>query len=236
MSLDLLWLYVSTNRPIQLLTKLFSVRALIRDPAQRETLTNEVPSVGSATGSLESCTATSGEVNLYKDPWTFGSANPILYADCEGLEGGEPVCSKYQKKWSKCGKSYLVEPKDSNGHLIDRKSAVKNLYPRFLYIFSDVICLVSKNPKSFGTIVTSLIQWSEMGARKSLNQFALPAAIIVINQPSTEFPRWTTTDIESATDDFFISIESELQENNDLKALAKKVRLNILFCHPMALS
>lgn len=189
--------------------------------------TDEAPGVGSSTGTLDSCTATSGEVSLYKDPSTFGSASPILYADCEGLEGGKPVCSKYQKEWSKHGKSYLMKSKDSNGHPIDRKSAVRNLYPRFLYIFSDIICFVSKNPKSYGTIVTTLMQWSEMGARKALNQYALPAAIIIINQPTIEFPRWTTTDTEVATNDFFDSIESEMQSNNDLKAIAEKVRLNL---------
>lgn len=213
------------NLPSQSLTKLSIVRSLIRQATQSETSsTDEAPEVGSSTGSLDSCTATSGEVNLYKDPSTFGSVTPILYADCEGLDGGEPVCSRYQNEWSKYGKSYLMEPKDSNGHPMDRKSAVRNLYPRFLYIFSDVICFISKNPKTFGTIVTTLMQWSERGARKSLNQYALPAAIIIINQPTTEFPRWTTSDTEVATNEFFISIESELQSNNDLKAIAHKVR------------
>lgn len=117
-----------------------------------------------------------------------------------------------------------MESRDSNGHPIDRKAAVNSLYPRFLYIFSDIICLVAKNPKTFGAIVTTLMQWSETGAGKSLNQYALPAAVIIINQPTTEFPSWTTTDTEVATNEFFISIESELQSNNALKAIAKKVR------------
>lgn len=211
--------------PAQSLTKLSLVRALVSQEKQSES-TDEAPGVGSSMGSLDSCTATSGEVNLYKDPSTFGSVNPILYADCEGLEGGEPVCFKFQKEWSKYGKSYLMESRDSNGHPIDRKAAVRDLYPRFLYNFSDIICLVAKNPKTFGAIVTSLMQWSETGAGKSLNQYALPAAIIIINQPTTEFPRWTTIDTEVATEEFFISIESELQSNNALKAIAKKVRKN----------
>lgn len=225
------------NMPAQSLTKLSLVRALMSQATQSEILsTDEAPGVGSSTGTLDSCTSTSGEVNLYKDPSTFGSTNPILYADCEGLEGGEPLCSKYQKEWSKYGKTYLMETKDSNGHPMDRKSAVRNLYPRFLYLFSDIICLVSKNPKSFSSIVAMLMQWSEVGARKSLNQYTLPAVIIIINQPTTDFPRWTTTDTEVATNDFFDTIESEVQSNNDLKAIAAKVRLKQLVFRPIALS
>lgn len=213
--------------PSKSLTKLFLVRALIGRAIESETLsTDEAPGVGSWTGSLDSCTATSGEVNLYKDPSTYGSSSPILYADCEGFEGEEPVCFKYQKEWSKYGISYLMEPRDSNGHPIDRKSAVRSLYPSFLYMFSDIICLVSRYPKPFGAIVTALMQWSEMGARKSLNQYSLPAAIIIINQPTTEFPRWTTIDTEVATNEFFISIKSEMQSNHDLKAIANKVSHN----------
>ncbi|MCJ1466187.1 hypothetical protein MMC07_004806 [Pseudocyphellaria aurata] len=68
------------------------------------------------------------------------------------------------------------------------------------------------------------MQWSEKGAQKSLNHYALPAAVIIINQPTIEFPRWTTIDTEVATNEFLISIESELQSNNELKAIAQKYR------------
>ena len=32
---------------------------------------------------------TSGDVHLYSDPGTYHSPEPIMYTDCEGLEGGE---------------------------------------------------------------------------------------------------------------------------------------------------
>lgn len=44
-----------------------------------------VPVVGSVNHSVP----TSGDVHLYSDPSTYNSDCPILYADCEGLEGGE---------------------------------------------------------------------------------------------------------------------------------------------------
>lgn len=43
---------------------------------------------------------TSGDVHLYSDPKTCMSDNPILYADCEGLKGGErePLGATKRKK------------------------------------------------------------------------------------------------------------------------------------------
>ena len=45
-------------------------------------------------------TPTSGDVHLYGDPLTSEGRNPVLYADCEGLEGGtrEPMGPKSRNK------------------------------------------------------------------------------------------------------------------------------------------
>jgi hypothetical protein len=185
-------------------------------------LDGEAPVVGSSTEPSKA-TSTSGEVNLYKEPSTFGTSTPILYADCEGLDGGEPVCSKHQKHWSKYGRSYVMSQRHSSGESMDRKTAVNTIYPRFLYIFSDVICMVTSNPRLFGNIATRLMKWSEQGAKKSLNQYALPAVIIIINKSTTEYPEWIGEDTGQATRDFFKRTEGELNSNNDLKALAEKV-------------
>ena len=44
-------------------------------------------------------TPTSGDVHLYADPGTYFGHSPMLYADCEGLEGGEkpPVGAMYRE-------------------------------------------------------------------------------------------------------------------------------------------
>lgn len=193
-------------------------------PEQRQQfLRDEAPVPGSTTGASKGI-STSGEVTLYKEPQTFGRETPLLYADCEGLDGGDPVCSKYQKGWWKYGRSYLMATKKESGRPMDRKTAVRNLYPRFLYIFSDVVCLVINNPRRFGAIATTLMRWSEQGAKKSLNQYALPAVIIIINKSTTEYEEWVQEDTEAATNDFFAFIESEVESNNELKAMAEKVR------------
>ena len=43
---------------------------------------------------------TSGDVHLHCDPPSLCSQRPILYADCEGLDGGErePLANKFRSK------------------------------------------------------------------------------------------------------------------------------------------
>ena len=108
---------------------------------------------------------TSGDVHLYPDPQTADSYNPILYADCEGLEGGErePLGAwrKAKDKSSKLGRIGTFKRNVRNiNHTSEREItwadtnvkrsrefAVTHLYPRLLYTFSDVIVFVLKNPR-----------------------------------------------------------------------------------------
>jgi len=107
---------------------------------------------------------TSEDVHLYSDPSTCFLDNPLLYADCEGLDGGErePVKSRFRKA--------KLEPHDENRTNDDyngdsrynsvrelmwadsperrsRQFAVTYLYPRLLFTFSDTIVFVLKNPR-----------------------------------------------------------------------------------------
>lgn len=109
---------------------------------------------------------TSEDVHLYMDPRTAESYAPILFADCEGLEGGErePLGAKFREK-RRSGKSHEKEPSEriskatkiiserelkwaNDPRARNREFAVTNLYPRLLYTFSDVIVFVLKNPRS----------------------------------------------------------------------------------------
>lgn len=125
-----------------------------------------VPVVGSLNQSLP----TSGDVHLFADPETFLTDNPILYADCEGLEGGErePAASKARykdksntdhahsgKRTGSFTKKIRKKHHSSQREITwantpekrTREFAVTNLYPRLLYTFSDVIVFVLKNPR-----------------------------------------------------------------------------------------
>jgi hypothetical protein len=182
------------------------------------------PTPGENSGSTV-CIPTTGEVNLYLDPETFGSAKPHFFADCEGMLGTEPAAAQYQKDWFRTARRrYPLEPK--NGKQFDRKTAVMDIYPRFLYIFSDVICMVTKNQKAWADTAIKLLEWSSVGAHNTVNQYALPALIIVLNSPDSENEAWLSGDSEAVTNDFFSAIEKEISEDASISAMAKKVKLS----------
>jgi hypothetical protein len=186
----------------------------------------DAPVPGSDSG-LSVLSATTGEVNLYPDPSTFGTAAPRFYADCEGLFGAEPVAAKHQKIWQQRGRKYLIEDKD--GVQVDRSMAVKTIYPKFLYIFSDVVCMVTRNPKAWAEDIIKLLEWSSIGAHHTVNQYALPAAIIVLNAPQIENESWVSDDPDALTWQFFDTISREIETNTRLRDMASKVRDHVSY-------
>lgn len=114
------------------------------------------PIVGSV---IHDALPTSGDVHLYADPATHAEVLPILYADCEGFEGGErlPLGARSRKRAG--SDPYTRETSrlaNVNSRVIEwantdetrqREFAVRELYPRLLYTFSDVVVFVLRNPK-----------------------------------------------------------------------------------------
>jgi hypothetical protein len=116
-------------------------------------------------GSVGQDVPTSNDVHLYLDPQTSVSNAPILYADCEGLEGGErePIGARFRKKdkTTRPARVGSFERRIRNlQHTsereiswadtpakMSREFAVTHLYPRLLYTFSDVVVFVLKNPR-----------------------------------------------------------------------------------------
>ena len=123
--------------------------------------------------SANSAVPTSGDVHLYSDPSTYNTEYPLLYADCEGLEGGEntPMAAQYRnsatapqrekgredfpsgehRRRRKVTKSFHSTQRDikwaNSPDTLKRQYAVTELYPRLLYTFSDVIVFVLRNAK-----------------------------------------------------------------------------------------
>lgn len=119
-------------------------------------------------GSLNDNIPTSGGVHLYADPLSHAKRHPILYADCEGLEGGEviPYCDRVRNDTP-----YHMTSADLGSHMSTlsnlrriyykkrsirwaegpqkskREFVVTQLYPRILYTFSDVIVFVLRNAR-----------------------------------------------------------------------------------------
>lgn len=104
---------------------------------------------------------TSGDVHLYPDPQSAYSQRPILYADCEGLDGGErePLAGRFRRRrrsWytgdhrhvqSKLATSEREITWATTNTRRTRSFAVSQMYPRLLYTFSDIVVFVLKNPR-----------------------------------------------------------------------------------------
>jgi hypothetical protein len=132
-----------------------SLIKLIIDLKSDEDEPFETPVVGAAGRDV----ATSEDVHLYLDPESSESQAPLLFADCEGLNGGErdPVGARLKRKMvpSQKSKSGGRRKPTSERELVwadtakkqSRDFAVAHLYPRLLYTFSDVIVFVVKNPR-----------------------------------------------------------------------------------------
>ncbi|OCL08712.1 hypothetical protein AOQ84DRAFT_339905 [Glonium stellatum] len=168
------------------------------------------PVVGSTTNDK---VPTSADVHLYADPATYLGQKPILYADCEGLGAGEvdPVATTSYKFFqgestkglvakysaSRTRRLEWADPRQ-NPLTCTRQFAVGDLYPRLLYSFSDVVVFVSKNAKTFQSTLERLLNWGSRSLEMSVNQPALPHAIIAFNATSigVDESEW---DIESAT-------------------------------------
>lgn len=125
-------------------------------------------------GSVNDNIPVSADVHLYADPNTISTNKPLLFADCEGLEGGEsPPKTEVYKMQDRASENCFPHGNPSSsgprkhGKLIKksnkisrkiswaigdkekskREYAVTELYPKVLYAFSDVVVFVLRNPK-----------------------------------------------------------------------------------------
>lgn len=95
---------------------------------------------------------TTGDVHLYEDPGTHYAQKPILYADCEGMTGGESAprglaCREKMESAKRPGKFMGKKLRKKlawadNPKMQSREYAVRILFPRILYTFSDVVVFV----------------------------------------------------------------------------------------------
>jgi predicted acylesterase/phospholipase RssA len=199
----------------------------------------QVPVVGSIN---HPDTPTSGDVHLYSDPKSLKDQDPILYADCEGLDGGErePMGAKSRNRKRREGSEsgsrkrttsftrYIRRSHDTSEREViwaktevtrSRDYHVRTLYPRLLYTFSDVIVFVMKNPRVIENVVEQLIEWAEAALQKSSNQPVLPHAIIVLNacENATDPDLW---DVNASTATLLESVRQAIYQNHNLRRYA----------------
>lgn len=98
---------------------------------------------------------TTGDVHLYPDPATQWTSTPLLFADCEGLDGGDrtPTALKANEAGGygqfrsfrqrlRQGISWANGSKQSK-----REEVVTNLFPKILYTVSDVVVFTLKEAR-----------------------------------------------------------------------------------------
>ncbi|KAK4194241.1 hypothetical protein QBC40DRAFT_260209 [Triangularia verruculosa] len=145
----------------------------------------------------------SGDVHLYADPATHHETHPLIFADCEGLGGGEsaPRGKEYQDNSKRARRTIqrrLHWAKDSQTS--SREFVVKRLFPRILYTFSDVVVFVIREARPFQSdVLVDLVEWAYCSIENVVNQPVLPHLIIALNRTDNAINKqqW---DPEFATD------------------------------------
>lgn len=124
-------------------------------------------------GGIGTSIPTSADIHLYADPDSYFTQFPRIYADCEGLTGGEraPMANRAldvdglgneAKKRIEAHKddTYVRRLREKShganrrklGFAVDdesrkRENTVRELYPRLLYTFSHVVVFVLANER-----------------------------------------------------------------------------------------
>lgn len=212
------------------------IRLLIQAYAP-ENVQAQVPVVGST---LHVDLPTSGDVHLYADMKTLDGDHPILYADCEGLDGGErqPLGARARNKdmqsplsngRTKSFTRHIRKQHHTSEREIlwadttqkrSRQFHVRHLYPRLLYTFSDVIVFVMKNPRVIESTIEQLLRWAAAALETSSNQPVLPHAIIVLNayDNASDVSLW---DVNNSTTDLMEKVQRAVYQNHSIGSFAE---------------
>ncbi|CZR51334.1 uncharacterized protein PAC_01209 [Phialocephala subalpina] len=213
------------------------IKLLILLEAPPGTAIPQCPIVGSSGSDVP----TSEDVHLYLDPPTFHSDAPILYADCEGLDGGErePMTTAYRSKRKPRDAPEAEESSDDETSSFQagcsskrelrwaksrtertRSFAVSRFYPRLLFTFSDMVIFVHRNPKVIESVFEQLIKWAAAALETANNQPILPYAIIVLNACPHDIDAklW---DIDFATKSLLESLSETVNKNDTFAQYAK---------------
>lgn len=198
---------------------------------------------------------TTGDVHLYADPGTYYAHKPILFADCEGMAGGESTPSGhfYKEKIERVRKHKpqikrkLRKPITwaNNSKMQSREYAVTTLFPRILYTFSDVVVFILREPRYEHAVPPSpafpannirrtfqsqvlqrLIKWAAMSIDKSINQPSLPHLVIVINATEAAIDD-DLWDIDKATRHLLGDYAKSIHEVADLREILARLEENL---------
>lgn len=191
---------------------------------------------------------TTGDVQLYPDPATCATKVPILYADCEGLIGGDglPRALEHTRRpRGGDGIKSILWAESAEGGLRGRPQIIAHIFPKLLYTFCDVVVFVMKEiryvmpsykcQRSWESLLTGytrtmesiaadlLVPWAERAMEKSLNQAAKPHIIVVVNTVDIDFEEsgWDTDVVTSQHLERLD--ELSISNNRALKKIARTI-------------
>ncbi|KAK6220922.1 hypothetical protein LQW54_001842 [Pestalotiopsis sp. IQ-011] len=210
-----------------------------RGPGDNDTTPTSAPIIGRG----NSIVPTSSDVHLYIDRKTRKSERPILFADCEGFEGGErnpvakeavsdrqesrPVAAASNNpiarltRATKRGLRWASRNAPDYEKTGKRQYAVAEMYPRIFHAFSDVIVFVLNNPNTMEDVVEKLLEWADQNHSSSINLPSKPHAVIALNKSnnSTADDQWNRA---TATEGFLNSMDKQLRNNPTFERYVKK--------------
>lgn len=159
------------------------IRALIKESSgemRNQHLQFETPVVQT---SSTHCLAhpTSSGVHLYKDPETFASSNPILFADCEGFNAGGTSAASFPQDLATDTNIVAKFPVTASPYTTPAE--IEDLYAKSLYTFSDTICFVVKSAQTVANSMERLLLWAVKGSGTSVHMLPQKSLILILNAP-----------------------------------------------------
>ncbi|KAI9781874.1 MAG: hypothetical protein M1839_005668 [Geoglossum umbratile] len=139
--------------------------------------------------------ATTAGVHLYKDPFRGTEEEPLLFADCEGFSAGAAVPEALRAGAPTSESQDELDDRVQQRVIIKLSSyarapaaGIEDLYARFLYAFSDVVCFVTRTESEITMQMQKLLEWAARSHRTSINETPKRTLIIIWNQLTIHKP------------------------------------------------
>ena len=134
--------------------------------------------------------STSADIHAYLGNF---ESYPALMLDSEGFNGTKPRAA--EGRWNV-------------GTAEQRTEVVKKVYPRLLYMFSDIVCFVTTlSKREQQTLVAQLTAYGGVAAAATVNHSRLPLLILVFNKASQSEGKWN---VDHSSRDFNTNPELRL--------------------------
>jgi hypothetical protein len=197
-------------------------------------------------GDSEATVPTSGDVHLFAEATTRPENvdRPLFFVDCEGFEGGalDPAGSlAYQRQQTNSNPLSIVQQwfryakgktrtlklsafgSDSK-KVPKRGKVVRELFPKLLYNFSDVVVFVVGEQNTIADRIHEILDWASTSSSSALERATQPRLIIVINRADVQ--NWNS---QARRKRFFEEHEADMKDSR-IKDIQSRINEKIADC------